>query len=130
MLELILVFWLCSSLGKIIRRKGRKPLVFQILCGISWFVGEIAGFVIGSIVQAIRLGDQGPAGFDLSVYIFALVGAGCGAGFWFLVANILPPVEPAWQSSSGTNDPVIGPPPEYAPPADPNNPYAPPRTDQ
>ena len=130
MLEILLVFWLCSSLGKILRRKGRKPLMFQIFCGISWFVGEVLGAIIGSIFQMIRLGDQEPPGFDWTIYIFALAGAACGAGFWFLVANVLPPAEPAWQGTGGAQDPVIGPPLEQRPPLDPDNPYAPPRRDR
>ena len=130
MLEILLLFWLCSSLGKILRAKGRKPLMFQIGLVLSWFGAEFAGGVVAGIIQAVRLEGRQPEGFDFSIYIFALVGAACAAGFWFFIANVLPPVEPAWQKNLGASAPVIGPPPDFGPPADPNNPYAPPRTDQ
>ena len=130
MLEILLLVWLCSSLGKILRSKGRKPLFFQIMLVLSWFGAEFVGGVVGGIMQAVRHGGGGPGGFDFTIYICALVGAACAAAFWFLIANILPPVEPAWKNTQSKGDPVIGLPPEMAAPSDPNNPYAPPRTDQ
>ena len=132
MCEILLVVWLCSSLGKVLREKGRKPLVFQILLGISWFVGEVGGAIIGGIFLAIS-GGGGGDGFDFTIYIFALIGAACAAGFWFAVAYAMPPVEQPWSAAGagvgGKVGPTIGPPPGFDPPADPNNPYSPPRSD-
>ena len=131
MLEIILLAYLCSSLGKIIRAKGRKPLLFQFLLVISWFAGEIGGFIVGGIVQAIRSGGAPADGFDFTLYLFALGGAALATVFWFVVANLMPPVESAiQQTAGGFPGPTIGPPHEIAPPADPNNPYSPPSADR
>ena len=59
MLEILLLVWLCSSLGKILRSKGRKPLVFQIMLVISWFGAQVAGFFVGGIVRAVRGEEMG-----------------------------------------------------------------------
>lgn len=129
MLEIILLVWLCSSLGKILRAKGHKPLVFQILLVVSWFGAEfVVGFVAG-FIRAVQLGNAQPQGFDITGYVFALIGAACAGGFWFLVANLMPRVQPAYSPDYAKTDPIIGPPPDFAPPADPNNPYSPPRAD-
>ena len=114
MLEIILIIYLCSALGKVIRKKGRKPLVFQILLFFSWFVGEIGGFIVGSVIQTVRNGGMQPDGFDFTLYFFGLAGAACATAFWFGVAHLMPPVEPAYQSAGAAADPIIGPPPELS----------------
>ena len=90
MLEIILLYFLCKSLGSMLREKGRNPLAFQILLVLFWFGGEFMGGVVAAIVHAARYGD-GPQELGLGVYLFALVGAACGAGLWFLVAGLMPP---------------------------------------
>ena len=51
MLEIILVIFMCKSIGKKLRAKGRKPLVFQFMLVVMWIGGEIAG----GIATAARL---------------------------------------------------------------------------
>ena len=89
MLEIILVFMLCKSIGNVLRNKGRNPVLFQVLLVLMWIGGEIAGFIVGAIVYAMQHGGP-PDGFELSSYVFAIVGAACGAGFTFLVAHLIP----------------------------------------
>ena len=125
MLDILLLVWLCTSLGKVLRSKGRKPLVFQILLVLSWFGAEFCAGIIYGVFQSFR-GAPADMGFDFTLYVVALLGAACAAGFWFLIAYLLPSAEvnyapPAFAGQSGTA-------PMYQPPQDPNNPYAPPRT--
>ncbi len=126
MLEILLLAWLCSSIGKVLRSKGRKPLVFQILLVASWFGAEFCAGIVGGGVQAIRAGDRPPpGGFDFTIYLFALVGAACAAGFWFLIVYLIPPKHPDYSTAKFAGP--SGASPVYQPPADPNNPYASPR---
>lgn len=89
MLELILLVVLCKSIGNVLRNKGRNPLLFQIMLVGMWIGGEIAGFIVGDVIYAIRHGAA-PDEFELSGYLYAIVGAACGAGFTFLVAHLMP----------------------------------------
>lgn len=92
MLEIILLFGLCKSMGNVLRNKGRKPLLFQFLLVGMWFGGEIVGAIIGTVVYAIRNGAP-PDGLELSTYLFAIVGAALGAGLCFLIAHLIPAAE-------------------------------------
>lgn len=125
MLEILLLVWLCTTLGKLLRSKGRKPLVFQILLVVSWFGAEFCAGVIAAIVQEVRGGGQPGGVFDWKLYLFALIGAASAAAFWFLVAYLIPPKQPDYATPQFAGPPGAS--PVYQPPADPNNPYAPPR---
>ena len=72
MLEIVLLYFLCKSIGNVLRDKGRKPLGFQILLVIMWFGGEFLGGAVAGLVHAIRHGAA-PMELDLSVYLFAIV---------------------------------------------------------
>jgi hypothetical protein len=117
--------------AKFCERKGRKPLVFQILLVLSWFGAEFIAGIIYGIVLAMQHGGQPPE-FDMTIYLVALLGAGAAAGFWFLVAYLMPPgqmpLRPAIGPYAGPPAQPFGPPPTFGPPSDPNNPYAPPRS--
>jgi hypothetical protein len=124
MLEIVLLYFLCKSMGQKLRAKGRKPLPLQILLVLMWLGGEFVGGAVGGVVPAIRHGNA-PMEFEPWVYLLAVIGAGCGAGFCFLIAWLLPP---AYDDSArgrsylgGTSNPNF-------PPPDPNNPYSSPRT--
>ena len=71
MLEIILLIYLCKSIGAIVRSKGRKPLVFQILLVMLWIGGEFFGGVVAGVVHAVRHGDV-PFEFGISMYLYAL----------------------------------------------------------
>ena len=118
MLEIILLIYLGKSIGAIVRSKGRKPLGFQILLVMLWIGGEFFGGVVAGVVHAVRHGDV-PFEFGISVYLYALGGAGCGAGFCFLLAYLMPPLdEMAASQSNDFNDPL-----KYrSPPVDSDNP--------
>ena len=67
-----------------------------------------------------------PVELDLSVYVFALVGAGLGAGLIFLIAALMPSIEMPDNRFFDRGSRALEP-ETFAPPSDPNNPYAPPR---
>ena len=90
MLEIVLLYFLCKSLGSMLRDKGYNPLAFQILLVVFWFGGEFLGAVAAAVVHVVRHGGPPPE-FSLGLYLFAIVGAGCGAGLWFLIAGLMPP---------------------------------------
>jgi hypothetical protein len=90
MLEIVLLYFLCKSLGSMLREKGYQPLAFQILLVVFWFGGEFLGGVVAAVVHVMRHGDAPPE-FGLGIYLFAIVGAACGAGLWFLIASLMPP---------------------------------------
>lgn len=133
MLEIVAIFFCCKSLGDMLRRKGRKPLVFQILLVLSWFGGEILAAMVYTIALMVINGGEPPE-FDFTIYFVSLLGAACGAGFWFLIAWMLPALDVP-QSTRHLNPlpdhlraPTYGSPPNFGPPTDPKNPYAPPRS--
>ena len=117
MLEIILVYGLCKSLGNMLRAKGRKPLWMQVMLVVTWVGGEVVGGFVAGVVHVIRNGPDAPMGFE--VYLIAIFGAVLGAGFTFFVAYMLPSEHSGSpQETLGMKDDSL----ERR--LDPNNPYA------
>ena len=115
MLEILIVIALCTKMGKMLRAKGRKPLMMQITLVVMWIAGEfIAGFIAG-VLHVLRNGQNAEMGFG--VYVCAIVGAAIGAGIAFLIAHLLP--DQSQPSLATGQDPF-----DHRT-RDPNNPYAP-----
>ncbi len=72
MLEIYIVYRLCTSLGTKLRAKGRNPLGLQFLLVFGWLGCEFLGGVVGYVVGLIATGNDGAA------TLFGLVGAVCG----------------------------------------------------
>ena len=125
MIEIIVVYFLCKGLGKIVRAKGRKPLWLQVMLVVSWFGGEFVGAFIGAIGYVVMTGDD-TGELHPSVYLFALLGAALGAGFCFLVAYLLPDAAPAYDPYQAAPD--FGGMNPSKPRVDSDNPYHPPRS--
>src|ERR1700761_2385777 len=86
MLEILFVVSLWKKMGEMMRNKGyNKPFWFQFFVPVFWFGGEVFGAFVVAIVRAIQ--GQRDTGFDLFLYLFALLGAGVGAGVIFLIAS-------------------------------------------
>jgi hypothetical protein len=89
MLEIILLFFLCRSLGTTLRNKGRSPIGFQIMLVLGWIACEFIGGFIGFIVGAIVTGEED------SALLFgiggALAGAISAAVTVFMIAKSLEP---------------------------------------
>jgi hypothetical protein len=109
MLEIIVLVLFAKKLSAIAQEKGR-PSAWAALGVAGWILGEILGAIIGAIIGD---GDQ------VSMYMFALLGAAIGAGIAFVIVNNLSPVE------GSLDDGTMGDDHSYSH-ADPNNIYSPP----
>lgn len=116
MLEILLVIWLCKSLGNKLRAKGRRPFWMQFILVVVWFVGEFTGGFVAGVVHVLRNGQDAPMGFG--IYFVAIAGAALGAGFIFLVAHLLPGNEPQVAADAFGER-------KSSRQLDPDNPYAP-----
>lgn len=88
MIEILILFRLAGSIGKIVTAKGHKKGWYQLLLVVLWFVGEFLGGVFGFVLGA-ALGDgEEPA--MLFPYAFALGGAALGAVTAFVIAKRVP----------------------------------------
>ncbi len=85
MLEIIIVWKLCQSIGNKMRAKGRSATWLQVLLVVSWFGTEFVCGFIGGMLSEPTPED----GFPLLPYVLALVGAACAAGVCFLIAHSL-----------------------------------------
>ena len=84
MLEIILLIYLTRRVGEIVKGKNRKPGWYKFMTVVLWLGGEFAGAFVGGIIVALTGTNQ------LLIYVFALVGAGIGAGVAFAVAKGVP----------------------------------------
>ena len=124
MLEIVVLFFLCKSLGNKLREKGRTPIGYQLLLIVAWFGAEaVTGFVWG-VVAAIQNGGQ-PVNLGIGVYVAAIAAAGFTAGLIFFIVHLLPSLHPVQQTQFGHNVPFgQNVPPS---PSNSNNPFEPPR---
>src|SRR5262245_61407664 len=83
MLEILLLFFLCKKIGAIVAAKGHTKTGYQVMLVAFWIIGEISGAVLAVVV--LDFGEDNP----LALLGPALLGAGCGAGIAFLIANSL-----------------------------------------
>jgi hypothetical protein len=93
MLEIILVVWLSKKIAATMKDKGRSPAGYVVLFVLLWFGGEIAGAVVGMVITAMHNPRALDLDFNIGVYMFALIGAACGAGIAFLIVHTVPPLE-------------------------------------
>jgi hypothetical protein len=96
MLEIAIVYILAKNLGNKVAAKGHKRFGYQLMLVALWIGGEIAGAVVGIVLQlAMRGGTvvQEERGFSWIGYLCALAGAAIGAFIAFAIANSLAPVQ-------------------------------------
>ena len=86
MIEIILVYFMCKGIGNVLRAKGRKPLFMQIALVVCWIGGEIMGALVAGVLAAMR--NEPIREFDMSAYLYALVGAALGAGLCFSYSKV------------------------------------------
>ena len=87
MLEVILVWVLAKKIGGVVEAKGHTRIGYQLMLVAFWIGGEVAGGIVGAIVQSGASVGDGEQGFPCMVYICALLGAAAGAGIAFVIAN-------------------------------------------
>jgi hypothetical protein len=90
MLEIILLIFLCTHMGKKLRAKGWKPLWMQIGVVFAWIGGAFFGVFAYVIWIALREGEAAVQDLGFSKYPFAILGGLGGVGIFFLIAAMLP----------------------------------------
>ncbi|HEY2587143.1 MAG TPA: hypothetical protein VGI81_15455 [Tepidisphaeraceae bacterium] len=80
-MEIVFLYILCTDIGRMVRRNGRKPLGFQALLITLWLAGEVLGAVIGTMTL----------GVSVLTYFIALGGAVLGAVIAFRIAKSAAP---------------------------------------
>src|SRR4051812_38125168 len=112
MLEILLLVFLCRKIGSMLRDKGRVAWPFQLLLVVCWIVGELAGMVIGIVL------NNGEA--TMTAYMGAIAGAAVGATIVFLIANSMSPlIQHPMMAPNFSAFPVMPPGPPQGPPAPP-----------
>jgi hypothetical protein len=94
MLEIIALVYLCAKLGKIMKDKGRNPLLIQISAVVSWFVAMFIAAVCFGFYQASALPNDAPYEPGFMIYPVMLVGAALSQVALFKIANNLSPKNP------------------------------------
>lgn len=84
MLEIIALVFLTRKIGEIVESKNRKAGWFKVMTVVLWIGFEIAGALVGGVYSALT------GASDAFTYLFALIGAACGAGLSFVIAKSLP----------------------------------------
>jgi hypothetical protein len=107
MIEILVIWFLASKIGKIAKQKGHKSGGYIALTVVLWIVGELVGAVVGALALVIA----GAESSQCLIYLFALAGAGCGAGIAYLIANNLsqraPLPAPVGPTGTGPDEPPI-----------------------
>jgi len=110
MLEILFLVWFVRKLSSIAKAKGRSG-GWGGLGAAFWIGGELTGFVVGGITDA-----------GAGSYAFALLFAAIGAGVAYAIVSALGSEHSRYDAFAAPVAPAI-----YGPPADPRNPYSPPR---
>ncbi|MEX0654501.1 MAG: hypothetical protein WD151_10315 [Phycisphaeraceae bacterium] len=72
MLELLILYKMCSDAGKVLKRKGYRAGWWYVLMVALWFGVQFVVGLVGAVVMMIVAGPEGPV---LLVYVAALVAA-------------------------------------------------------
>lgn len=91
MLEIILIIFLCSRMGKHLRAKGRKPVLMQVMVVVVWIVSMFTGAMAYSIYVAITRGMEAVEDIGMfSAYPSALLAGVVGQLLLFGIAWLVP----------------------------------------
>lgn len=91
MLEYLAVFYLARRIGDMVEHKGHKRRRYELLVGLCWFGGELAGVVVGLYLgMASGWSDSGL--FILLVAAYG--GAALGAAIAYRIADGLAVASP------------------------------------
>jgi hypothetical protein len=91
MLEIIILFRLCGSIGRVMEQKGHKPGWYKLMLVLFWFGGELSGALIAAAASALAIRNE-RASMSL-IYLCALLRAALGAFLAFAIARSVPPAQ-------------------------------------
>ena len=89
MIEIIVLYRLCSFLGYRAREKGRKAIKYLLLLILFWFSGEFSTAIIAVFVLP-HVYDAQIEEYVMWGYIASLAGAVIGAWIAFRIVATLP----------------------------------------
>jgi drug/metabolite transporter (DMT)-like permease len=105
MVEIVLLIFLCKSIGDVLSKKGRMAIGYQALAVVLWFGGEFAAAILYAVYMVLS-GSAMDEIFDIQAYLVAMLGAVTGGGIAFLIAHLIPPAaEPTFEASYGQFQP-------------------------
>lgn len=89
MLELVALFFLCSHMGSLLRKKGRKPLLMQIAVVVCWIGAMFAAAFLYGIYLALRHGPDAAGSPGMIIYPVMLAAAVLAQLALFSIAHFL-----------------------------------------
>lgn len=89
MLEILALYFLCKEMGRILRKKGRKPLFMQIMVIVCWWGAMFVAAVAYGVFVASKDGPEAAEDLGVMVYVVALLGAAIGQLALFGIAHLL-----------------------------------------
>lgn len=104
MLEILILYRLCSLIGYRAREKERRAIGYQLMLILFWFVGQVSTLLLAGLAFGQFSGK--PVEEDLLyAYVTAFAGAAFGAWSAFrIVANL--PVAGVSESGTGGQTPL------------------------
>jgi hypothetical protein len=91
MLEIIILIILARKIGKIVEKKGRQKIGYQVMLVGLWIGGEVLGGILGLLIALATESEEGAV--QLLLVAFALGGAISGSLIAFQIAKSVPPLE-------------------------------------
>ncbi len=88
MLEILALYFLCKEMGRILRKKGRKPLFMQIMVVVCWWGAMFAAVFAYGVYVAIRDGPEAVDDLGVMAYVVALLGAALSQLALFGIAHL------------------------------------------
>ena len=87
MIELIILWKLCTAIGQIVEAKGHSKTNYIVMTVLLWVFAELAGGFVGAVIGIIIWGEDNGT---ILGYGAALVCAALSAGLSYFIAKRLP----------------------------------------
>ncbi len=121
MLDIVILYFLCKSIGKTIRDKGRQPLGYQIGAVVvfygSWIVGVVLLFVIMFVMDLIAGGEtESPlrlVGLGVGLVVFFGMMILSELTYFMIIKRLSPIGDAAAMAGDGIPAAPDAPPPPY-----------------
>ena len=89
MLEILALVFLWREMGRVLRKKGRKPLFMQIMVVVCWWGAMFAAVFAYAVYVAVKDGPEAVDDLGVMAYVVALVGAALSQVALFGLAHLL-----------------------------------------
>lgn len=102
MLEIIILYLLCSQMGALLRKKGRKPLWMQVAVVLIWIGSMLFAAMAYGVYLAIRYGPEATEKPGWVIYPLMIAAGVIGELILFGIAHLIPPKTPATPIADAT----------------------------